>query len=78
MPDKYLSRFERLHALIKIKATGPPAILAHKLGISESTLYEYLQTLKAHGAPLKYCKTRRSYYYESTGEFHFRFLPDKN
>lgn len=66
---KYIYRLQRIHNLIRMKATGPPDKFAEKLGVSRSTLMDNLNNLKEINAPIKYCKTLRSYYYE--GEFNF-------
>ena len=58
-------RFERMHQLIKLKATGTPRQFANKLGVSESTLYELLNTTKELGAEIKYCRLNQSYTYIS-------------
>jgi len=68
--------FERLKAvdhLIRIKGTGSPDQLARRLQISNRALYEFLQLMKDLGGPIKYCKDRRSYYYDGGGGFEFKF-----
>ncbi len=73
MPRKYFDRIQTIDRLIKIKAAGSPVQLAKRLGISESRLYEYLSFMKESGAPIVWCRMRRSYYYEKDGGFDFRF-----
>ena len=68
---KFISRARRLDSLIRRKSTGSPAQLAHRLGVSEATIYRYIQELKEMGAPIKYCRERQSYKYESTFELQF-------
>ncbi|TLX76137.1 hypothetical protein E9993_07960 [Labilibacter sediminis] len=58
-----LERLERMDQLIRLKATGTPKGLAQKMRISESTLYELLNTAKELGANIKYCRTHQSYLY---------------
>ena len=61
-----LSQFfllERLHALIRRKATGTPKSLSERLEISERTLYRHIDDLKALGLPIEYCKCTETYYY---------------
>ena len=41
-----LHRLIRLDYLIHLKSTGTPANCAHKIGISERSLYDYLKMLK--------------------------------
>ena len=54
--DKYFERIERIDRLIRLKATGSPKEFAKKLGISESSLYEYLRYLKDKGGPIEFDK----------------------
>ena len=60
-----------LTELIRQRATGSPAELAKKLGISERMVYNYIEDLKAEfNAPIKYNRTERTYYYEGEGHLH--------
>lgn len=68
---KFISRTRRLDNLIRRKSTGSPSQLAQRLGVSEATIYRYIQELKDMGAPIKYCRERQSYRYES--EFQLEF-----
>lgn len=74
MPKHYFNRFESLDHLIRTKATGTPKKLSQKMGVSERTVYEYIDVLKSLGAPISYCRIRESYFYENEGYFHFRFI----
>jgi predicted DNA-binding transcriptional regulator YafY len=74
MPRHYFFRLEALDCMIRTKSTGNPKRLSKKLGVSERTIYEYIDILKTLGAPIAYCKTRESYYYENDGYFSFRFI----
>lgn len=57
--------------LIRQRATGSPAELAKKLGISERMVYKYIEDLKAEfNAPVKYSRSERTYYYEGEGHLH--------
>lgn len=60
---KYISRFKRIHELIKKESTGTPKEFASKLGISRSMLMIDLQEMKELGAEIDFCKIRRSYHY---------------
>lgn len=63
-----------IEQLIKRKATGCPKELAKKVGLSERTLFEYLSFLKRElKAPIKFCKQRKSYYYQIDGGINFFF-----
>ena len=69
----YLDRIALIDRLIQIKGTGTPRQLAERLGISERTLYETLSLMKERGAPIQYCRVRRSYFYGETGSFSIKF-----
>jgi predicted DNA-binding transcriptional regulator YafY len=69
-----LHRLIRLDHLINHKSTGTPADCAQKIGISERSLYDYLKILKEMGAPVKFSRGRRTYYYSEGGHFHISFL----
>lgn len=66
---KYLERAKRIDDLIRRKATGNAEQFSNKLGISRSVLMEHLRDMKELGAPIRFCDTRHSYYYEE--EFSF-------
>jgi len=51
-----LVRYERILILINRQATVTPKEFAKRLGMSQSTLYEYLNVLKQRGADIKYHK----------------------
>lgn len=59
--------------LIQIKATGPPAELAAKIGISERSIFEYLNLMREMGAPIKFSHMKKSYYYVHDGYFQIGF-----
>lgn len=64
----------RLDYLISTKSTGAPSQLARKLEMSERNLYYILDTMKTLGAPIIYCKRRKSYLYEEGGQFVIGFV----
>ena len=70
-----LQRLVRLDHLIAHKSTGTPADCANKIGISERSLYDYLKILKEMGAPVRFSRDRRTYFYSEGGHFHISFLP---
>ena len=70
---KYLDRIERLHLLIKRKATGTPKELANRLQVSEASVYEYIKTLKEMGAPVAYDIYRKSYVYDKPCSLSLRY-----
>ena len=71
--QKYLERLERLHLLVRRKATGSPCELANKLGLSERQTLEYVRELKDLDIPIAYCKHQKTYYYEREVIFKFEF-----
>lgn len=70
---KQIQRIERLHQLLKLKATGSPKDCAGKLEISERQLYNTLELMKALGAPIYYDIANGSYCYEYEVECMFCF-----
>lgn len=74
MPKKIFTHIERMDRLIRTKSTGTPTTLASKLKVSERCVYNYLNLMKFLGAPIKYCRTRNSYYYDYNGKFNFYFV----
>ncbi|MBC8032700.1 MAG: HTH domain-containing protein [Chitinophagaceae bacterium] len=77
MQNVQFERFKRIDQLIRIKGTGTPSQLAKRLGFSERTVYDYINTMKDMGAPIKYCNFRQSYYYEEDGFFQIGFYARK-
>ena len=74
MPFYHLAtRVEYMDQLIYSKSTGPAAEFAQKINLSTSQLKEYLRDLRDLGAPIVYCRHRRSYCYEGNGRFRLRF-----
>ncbi len=69
----FFTRLELADFLISRRSTGRPSKLAKRLGISERTLYDFLEMMKDLGAPICYCKQSESYYYKEKGCFHVRF-----
>lgn len=70
---KYFERFDRLHGMIRRKATGSPAELAAKLDLSERAVFEYIRAMREMGAPISFCPHRRSYFYEREVQFNMGF-----
>ena len=69
-----LHRLIRLDHLINHKSTGTPGDCARKIGVSERSFYDYLKLLKEMGAPVKFSRGRRTYYYAEGGHFYISFL----
>ena len=59
-----LQLIERVDQLIRMKATGSTIELANKLNVARSTVYEIIETMKAMGANIKYCRQKKSFCYE--------------
>ena len=68
-----LQVISRTDQLIRLKATGTSAELAKRLTVSERSVRRLLTTMKQMGAPIKYCTSRKTYYYEETVHFRFGF-----
>lgn len=69
-----LQQIERIDQLIRLKATGSPKDLSLRLNISESTLYQLLNTMKDMGAPIYFCRNRNSYCYDNEVRFEYGFI----
>jgi len=70
---KQILRIERLHCLIKRKATGTPSECARKLNISERQLYNTLDLMKSMGAPIYYDLSICAYCYDYDVHWQFGF-----
>jgi hypothetical protein len=70
---KYVERLKRMDDLISRKATGCAAEFARKLNISQSQLFNELKEMRELGAPIQYCQTRKTYFYENEGELTISF-----
>lgn len=64
----YIDRINRLHQLIKRKATGTPETLAEKLNLSVSRVHQIIEELKIMEVPIAYSRTMKSYYYTDAYE----------
>jgi DNA invertase Pin-like site-specific DNA recombinase len=53
-----------LEKLIRQGRTGTPDELARKLSMSRSALYIIINEMKARGAKIKFCRTRKSFHYD--------------
>jgi hypothetical protein len=72
--NETLRRIKLIDHLIYIKGTGSAEELGERLGISRTAVFEYINLMKNHGAPIKFCKFRQSYYYDEEGSFTITFL----
>lgn len=58
-----MQRINKANQLIVDEKTGDPAQFAQKLGVSRSQLYNILDQFKDFGAPMKYNKKDKTYFY---------------
>ena len=73
MIGKLTNRFTYLDSLVRRYATGTPAQLAAKLGLSERGWYKLRDELVNDlNVPLAYCPVRKTYYYTFDGELVFQ------
>jgi len=71
--QKYINRLERLHLLIRRKATGTVDELANKLALSRRQTLEYISEMRDMGAPIEFCTNRKTYYYTKEVRFTIGF-----
>ncbi|MDR2970493.1 MAG: HTH domain-containing protein [Bacteroidales bacterium] len=69
-----LELIERTDRLVRLHATGTASQLADTLCISRVSVFRLLKYLKTMGAPIKYCKYRKTYYYEHLETFARQML----
>jgi predicted DNA-binding transcriptional regulator YafY len=60
---EYLDRISIMHKLVSRQKTGTPEELAHRLGVSRTTLYELIDELRSRGAPIAYSKSAKTFFY---------------
>lgn len=70
---KQIDRIKKMHKLISSEMTGAPEVFAKKLSVSRSQLYNELNLIREFDAPVKYCKKRGSFYYETHFELILNF-----
>lgn len=67
----------KIHELIEVELTGSPRDFAKKINVSERTIYNYLEFMKAElQAPIVYNGSKKSYCYD--GECRLRFRNNEN
>jgi predicted DNA-binding transcriptional regulator YafY len=74
MPRTFIKRFQTIDRLIQRKATGTSEQLAEKLGVSKRTIIEFINVMKELGAPIYFCKIKKSYCYKEKGHFNISFI----
>jgi len=71
-------KLDRMHNLIRRKATGTPDELARRIGLSKSRLYQILSYLREEmHAPIIYNRYNCSYEYEFNTNFNLEFDRDR-
>jgi len=65
---KHIRRLKYIDYLIKRKATGDLEKFAYKNGLSKRAMSDVLNEMKELGFPIKYDRTRYTYYYDQAGE----------
>ncbi|WP_282143198.1 DNA-binding protein [Cellulophaga baltica] len=60
---KKLERLQQLHNLITVENTGTPKNLANLMQISQRSVYLLIEQLKDYNATIRYCRSRKTYYY---------------
>jgi len=73
MSAKIIQRLSRIDHMIGNVNTGTPKELARKMRVSERCVRYYVTLLKDLGAPIEFCRKRKSYYYKQHGYFSFQF-----
>lgn len=64
MAIKEMVKLAELDRELHQECTGDSKILAHKIGISRSTLYNLFEELKNIGAEIEYDSKKHTYYYK--------------
>jgi predicted DNA-binding transcriptional regulator YafY len=62
--EDILDIIEKTARLIRFQATGTSYQLADTLCISRASVIRLLKYLRTMGAPIEYCKYRKTYYYQ--------------
>jgi biotin operon repressor len=66
-------RVKKINRMIKSANTGSPKEFAIELGISESHFYRCIEELQDMGIPIRYSRSRRTYYYEKNTELSLSY-----
>ncbi|TPN87965.1 HTH domain-containing protein [Aquimarina algicola] len=70
---KHVELIDRIDQLIRLKATGPPATLAARLGVSRTKIYRAIDVMKDLKAPIYYHHGIQSFVYDGIVKFRFGF-----
>lgn len=74
MPRNFIKRIQAIDRLIQRKGTGTSEELAEKIGVSRRTVIEYINIMREAGAPIYFCKIKKSYCYKEEGSFNISFI----
>jgi hypothetical protein len=73
-----LVKLDRLDRLIRRHATGTPVQLSERLGMSRSSLFEFIAFLRDEmQAPVRYSQSHNSYVYEYIPKFYLGFEKER-
>jgi hypothetical protein len=67
------NRLEQIDFLISCRSTGNPKNFAKRIGVSERALYDTIILMKSLGAPIGYCKQKKTYFYVENGNLSIKF-----
>ena len=70
---KQLEQLQEAHQIINDGKSGNPDEFSQKLYVSKRQLYVILDHLKEMGAPIKYDKLMKKYYYETSFDLMVNF-----
>jgi len=73
-----INLLSRIHHMIELKCNGSPAEFAHKLGVSERTLFRKLEELRDSGIEIRYASERRSYVYLNNTRIRVEMIKDES
>lgn len=65
---RFLEKIKFIDSLIQKKCTGGQKELANRVGLSVSTLNEYLNEMKEADFPIEYSRKNKTYYYTKPGK----------
>ena len=73
-----IHRINRLHDLIKRKATGTPKELARKFEVSERCAYRMIEELRSMNLDIVYCRSINSYKYKTQVDFSLSIIRNRD
>jgi predicted DNA-binding transcriptional regulator YafY len=66
----YIDRIKKIDSLIRRGSTGCAEEIADVMGVSRSTVFNYLDVLRSMGAEISYSKKSNSFYYVNNFRLH--------